>query len=67
MSEIVIDVKGTKEDFVFMPACCYAGNQFKVLKKKYPPMFTPAEASVDMETVNTDAVEKVIDAVIAAE
>ena len=54
MSEIVIDVKGTKEDFVFMPACCYAGNQFKVLKKKYPPMFTPAEASVDMETVITD-------------
>ena len=54
MAEIIIDVKGTKGDFVFMPACCYAGNQFKVLQKKYPPMFTQEEAILDMNTVITD-------------
>lgn len=54
MAEIIIDVKAAKDDFVFMPACCYAGNQFRVLKKKYPPMFMSEEASVNMETVITD-------------
>lgn len=54
MAELVFDVKATRDDFIFMPACCYAGNQFKVLKKKYPPMFTPEEAAVDMETTISD-------------
>lgn len=54
MAELIFDVGASKEDFIFMPACCYAGNQFKVIKKKYPPMFLPEEASVDMDTVITD-------------
>ena len=54
MAELIFDVKATKDDFIFMPACCYAGNQFKVLKKKYPPMFTPEEAAVDIETTISD-------------
>ena len=54
MAELVFDVGAGKEDFIFMPACCYAGNQFKVLKKKYPPMFLPEEAGVDMDTVISD-------------
>ena len=54
MAQVIIDVKGAKNDFVFLPACCYAGNQFMVLKKKYPPMFLPDEAGVDMDMVITD-------------
>ena len=54
MAEIIIDVNALKDDYVFMPACCYNGNRFRVMKMKYPPMFTPDEASVDMETVITD-------------
>lgn len=37
----------TDEDYVFMPACAYNGNRFEVLKKKYPPLFSPEEARVD--------------------
>ncbi len=42
------------DDYVFIPACCYAGNQFRVLKEKYPPMFPPEQASVDMPVTITD-------------
>lgn len=41
-------------EFVLMPACAYNGNRFPVLKKEYPPMFTPEEASVDMPSYITD-------------
>ena len=54
MSEIRISVPFYPDDYIFMPACCYNGNRFLSLPKKYPPMFTPEEASVDMPTVITD-------------
>ena len=41
-------------EFVLMPACAYNGNRFPVLKKEYPPMFTPEEASLDMPSYITD-------------
>jgi hypothetical protein len=43
-----------KDNYVFIPACCYAGNQFRVLKYKYPPMFTIADAKIDMPVTITD-------------
>ena len=54
MSKVVIDVKFHNDDFIFIPAACYDGNRFKRLKKKYPPIFTPLEAKIDMETCITD-------------
>lgn len=48
------DIKITGEEYVLFPACCYKGNQFKSLKREYPPMFTQEEASVDMENTITD-------------
>ncbi len=41
-------------EYVLFPACCYKGNQFDVLPKDYPPMFTRKEASVDMPVTITD-------------
>lgn len=41
-------------EYVFFPSCCYAGNQFEVLKKEYPPLFTEKEARVDMPVTITD-------------
>lgn len=41
-------------DYIFIPACCYNGNQFDVLKKDYPPMFEVCEASLDTPTIITD-------------
>lgn len=54
MSKVIIDVKFHNDDFIFIPAACYDGNRFRCLKKKYPPMFTPEEANLDMETCITD-------------
>ena len=54
MSKIVIDVKFHDDDFIFIPAACYDGNRFRCIKKKYPPIFTPKEAKIDMETCITD-------------
>lgn len=54
MSKVVIDVKFHDDDFIFVPAACYDGNRFRCLKKKYPPIFTPDEAKLDMETCITD-------------
>lgn len=54
MSEVIIDVKFYEDDYIFLPACCYNGNRFDVLKKAYPPMFTPEEASKDMPNYITD-------------
>ena len=37
-----------------IPACCYAGNQFRVLKYGYTPMFRLSDAKVDMPVTITD-------------
>jgi len=42
------------DNYVFIPACCYAGNQFDVLKCTYPPMFNLAVAKIDMPTTISD-------------
>ncbi len=54
MSKVVIDVKFHDDDFIFIPAACYDGNRFRCLNKAYPPIFTPKEARLDMETCITD-------------
>lgn len=54
MSKIILDVKFHNDDYIFIPAACYDGNRFRCLKKKYPPIFTPEEAKLDMETCITD-------------
>ena len=55
MSEIVINIEVCDgSEYVLFPACAYNGNKFNVLKKDYPPMFSPDEASVDMEVTITD-------------
>lgn len=55
MNRIDINTKKYGMDtFVLLPACCYNGNRFRVLKKDYPPMFRADETSVDMETTITD-------------
>lgn len=55
MSEIVINIEDCDgSEYVLFPACAYNGNKFNVLKKDYPPMFSPDEASVDMEVTITD-------------
>ena len=41
-------------EYVLFPACCYKGNQFDVLKKDYPPMFSREEGSPDMPVTITD-------------
>lgn len=41
-------------DYVLFPGCAYYGNRFHSLKKQYPPMYTPAEASADMPITITD-------------
>ena len=55
MSKVVIDVKFHDDDFIFIPAACYDGNRFRCLKKKYPPIFTPEEAKLDMEGLIKEA------------
>jgi hypothetical protein len=42
------------DNYVFIPACCYAGNRFRVLKYGYPPMFRPEDGGVDMPTTISD-------------
>ncbi len=42
------------DQYVFIPACCYAGNRFRVLKYGYPPMFRPEDGGVDMPTTISD-------------
>ena len=43
-----------EDNYVFIPACCYAGNQFHVLKYGYTPMFRLNDAKVDMPVTITD-------------
>lgn len=43
-----------KDLYVFIPACCYAGNQFQVRPYEYPPKFTLEDAQVEMPVTITD-------------
>lgn len=52
--EYALDFETTGGEYIFLPACCYDGNRFDVLKKPYPPLFTPIEARVDMPITITD-------------
>ena len=54
MAEVIFDIGFHEDDYIFMPACCYNGNRFNVIKRDYPPMYTPEEASADIETCITD-------------
>lgn len=54
MAIVEISVLNQKDNYVFIPGCCYAGNQFDVRAYKYPPMFTVEEAKVDMPVTITD-------------
>lgn len=49
-----IDMNITGDEYVLFPACCYKGNQFRSLKKNYPPMFAEDEAGIDIENTITD-------------
>ena len=49
-----IPVFNHPDNYVFIPACCYAGNQFDVLKYGYTPMFRLHDAKVDMPVTITD-------------
>lgn len=49
-----IKVFHNADNYVFIPACCYAGNQFHVLKYGYTPMFRPRDARLDMPVTTTD-------------
>jgi hypothetical protein len=49
-----IPVFHNPDNYVFIPACCYAGNQFHVLKYGYTPMFRLHDAKVDMPVTITD-------------
>ncbi len=55
MSRIDINIPQCDgSEYVLFPACAYNGNKFNVLKRDYPPMYKPEEASVDMEITITD-------------
>lgn len=55
MAKIELEVNNCDGmEYVFFPACAYNGNKFEVLKREYPPMFFPREASVDMPVTITD-------------
>ncbi len=54
MSKVIIDIPFLEDDYIFMPAGCYNGNRFRVLKKKYAPMFRIEEAGPDVVTTITD-------------
>lgn len=49
-----LDFSTTGQEYVLFPACCYDGNRFEVMKKSYPPLFTPQETSVNMPVTITD-------------
>ena len=55
MSSVEIKIPNcVGDEYVLFPACAYDGNRFPVLIKRYPPMFLPSEAGVDMEATITD-------------
>ena len=49
-----VNMRITGNEYVLFPSCCYKGNQFSVMKKNYPPMFTEEEADVNIENIITD-------------
>ena len=53
MAIVNIPVFDEKDNYVFIPACCYDGNRFDVVSRAYPPMFTPEEAREDMSVTLT--------------
>ncbi len=61
MAIVTVQTSKRPDNYVFIPACCYAGNQFHVLKHSYPPMFTPDEAKLDMPVTITDVPRLEID------
>ena len=54
MAKKIIHVFEADDAYVFIPACCYAGNQFRVLKYGYPPMFRSGDVAVEMPNTITD-------------
>lgn len=54
MAIVTIQTFCHADNYVFIPACCYAGNQFRVLKYGYPPMFRPEDGGVDMPNTISD-------------
>ena len=50
----LIDTFRDPDSYVFIPACCYAGNRFDVLPYSYPPMFRPEDGRLDMPVTITD-------------
>lgn len=50
----IIKTFKNSDNYIFIPACCYAGNQFDVLKCSYPSVFSPADARIDMPTTISD-------------
>lgn len=54
MAIVTIPTFSHSDLYVFIPACCYAGNQFRVLKYGYPPMFRPEDGGVDMPNTISD-------------
>ena len=54
MAVKIIETFNNKDNYVFIPACCYAGNQFEVRKYGYPPMFHLEDAKIDMPVTITD-------------
>lgn len=54
MAIVRIPVFSNADNYVFIPACCYAGNQFQVLKYNYTPMFRPWDERIDMPVTITD-------------
>ena len=54
MAKKIISAFNNKDNYVFIPACCYAGNQFHVLKYSYPPLFKPDNARIDMPITISD-------------
>ena len=54
MAAITVPVFHEKDNYVLIPACCYAGNQFDVRTYSYPPMFMADEAKVEMPVTITD-------------
>jgi hypothetical protein len=54
--EFTYSFEADGDEYVLFPACCYNGNRFDVLKKDYPPLFSPEEAGVDMPVTITDVI-----------
>ena len=55
ISEVTIPIDDFDGDeYIFFPACVYAGNRFRSLPKNYPPDFSLEEAGVDMPITITD-------------